>query len=485
MWPRISNEVNGDFGVDAKYGVTQSLTADLTYKTDFAQVEADEQQVNLTRFSLFFPEKRGFFLENQGTFTFGPSSRVPGAAASAAPRAVADPNDTPMLFYSRHIGIERGYAVPIQAGGRLTGRAGRFSVGVLNIQSEDERLSAARATNFTVARVKRDILRKSGIGAIFTGRSIAQNGVGSNEAYGIDGTFAFYDDLAINTYWAQTRTPGRTGDDTSYRAQLDYTGDRYGVQLERLVVGDDFNPEVGFLRRGDMRRHFGEFRFRPRPRGSKRIRKYFSSASFAYIENGAGRLETRGVDGEAAIEFHNTNRLFVGYSNTYEFLPRPFAIVPGVTLPVQGDDYSSARAGFTLGPQHMVAGTIVLEHGSFYGGHRTSVTWTRGRVNVTSQLTLEPRVSFDAVELVEGSFVSRLVGSRITYTMTPLMFVSALVQYNSSSSLVAANLRLRWESQPGSELFVVWNEQRDTLARGFPELTNRALIVKVNRLFRF
>jgi hypothetical protein len=480
--PRISNDVSGDFGVDAKYGVTQSLTADLTYKTDFAQVEADEQQVNLTRFSLFFPEKRDFFLENQGTFAFASGSR---SFVSAASSALTDPNDTPLLFYSRRIGLERGRAVPIQAGGRLTGRAGRFSVGVLNIQAEAEQLAAAPATNFTVARVKRDILRKSSIGAIFTGRSIAQHAIGSNEAYGIDGTFAFYDDLAINTYWAQTRSSGRTGDDTSYRAQLDYTGDRYGVQLEHLMVGDDFNPEVGFVRRVDMRRNFGQLRFSPRPRRSKRVRKYFASGSFSYIENGAGRLETRQVDGEAAIEFHNTNRLFVGYSNIYEYVPLPFPIAPGITLPVQGYDYSSARGGFTLGPQRKsLAATVMIEHGTFYSGHKTSVSLTRGRTNVTSQLTLEPRVSFDTVELAEGSFVSRLVGSRVTYTMTPLMFVSALVQYNSSSNLVAANVRFRWEYQPGSELFVVWNEQRDTFARGFPELANRALIIKVNRLFR-
>jgi hypothetical protein len=482
--PKISNDLNGDFGVDVKYGITQSLTADFTYNTDFAQVEADEQQVNLTRFSLFFPEKRDFFLENQGTFAFGGSvsSRPSGGGGTGAN---ADPSDTPLLFYSRRIGLNQGYAIPIEAGGRLTGRAGRFSLGLLNIQADDEPMSVSRPTNFSVARLKRDILRKSSLGAIFTGRSVAQNGVGSNEAFGVDGTFAFYDNLSIDTYWSRTRTDGLAGDDTSYRAQLDYAGDRYGVQLERLVVGEHFNPEVGFLRRSDMRRSFGQFRFSPRPRSGKRIRRYSSTGSFAYIENGAGRLETRDWDGELAVEFHNADRAFVGYANTYDFLLQPFPIATGLTLPVQGYQFASARAGFTLGPQRTIAGTFSIEHGTFYSGHKTTLNWNRARVNVTPQLSLEPRFSLDTVDLVEGSFTSALVGSRVTYTPTPRMFVSALVQYNSTSNIVAANVRLRWEYQSGSELFVVWNEQRDTLARGGPELANRAFIVKINRLFRF
>jgi hypothetical protein len=483
--PIVSRDLRGDWGVDVKYGITQSVTSDFTYNTDFAQVEADEQQVNLTRFSLFFPEKRDFFLENQGTFAFGGGAAFGPAGGGGSGGGVnANPSDTPLLFYSRRIGLNGGRAIPIDAGGRVTGRAGRYSIGLLNIQADDEAASGTRATNFSVARVKRDFLRKSSVGAIFTGRSIGQNGAGSNEAYGIDGTFAFYDNLSINTYWAQTRTDHLAGEDTSYRGQLDYAGDRYGVQVERLVVGRHFNPETGFLRRGDMRRSFGQFRFSPRPARSTRIRRLFSMGSLAYVENGAGQLETRDWDGEFAVEFQNSDRFFVGYSNTYELLPQPFTVATGVTLPVRGYDFASVRTGFNLGPGRRVAGSLAIEHGTFYSGHKTTFSWNRGRVNVTPQLSVEPGVSIDWVDLLEGSFMSRLVGSRVTYTVTPLMFASALVQYNSNGNVVAANVRLRWEYSPGSELFVVFNEQRDTLARGFPGLANRAFIVKVNRLFR-
>jgi hypothetical protein len=474
--PEISNDLGGDVGLDVKYGVTQNLSADFTYNTDFAQVEVDEQQVNLTRFSLFFPEKREFFLENQGTFSFG---GIPTTGQ------MAGTGDAPILFYSRRIGLSEAQAIPIVAGGRLTGRVGPYSVGALNIQTDDDREARAQATNFSVVRLKRDLLRRSSVGVLFTGRSVGISGSGSNLAYGADGTFAFFNDLAINTYWARTETEGLDGDDTSYRAQLDYAGDRYGVQVERLVVGEHFNPEVGFLRRDDMRRSFGLFRFSPRPSSMESIRKFSYTGSIAYVENGEGRLETREQVGEFAIEFQNSDRFSVAYSGNYEFLPRPFQIAPGVILPIGGYDFDAVRVGFNLGQQRTVSGNLLVEQGTFYSGDRTAVGFSRGRVNVTPQLSLEPSYSVNWVDLVEGAFTTHLLSSRVTYTMTPLMFVSALVQYSSSVNAVTSNVRLRWEYRPGSELFIVYNEERDTLSRGFPTMANRAFIVKINRLFRF
>ena len=154
--PKISNDLGGDLGLDVKYGLTQNLTADLTVNTDFAQVEADTQQINLTRFSLFFPEKREFFLENRGLFAFGGAGRSGFGGGGG---------DTPVLFHSRQIGLHQGQEVPIEVGGRLTGRVGAFSLGVVNIQTGDATVSGAPATNFSVVRVKRDILRRSSIGA--------------------------------------------------------------------------------------------------------------------------------------------------------------------------------------------------------------------------------------------------------------------------------------------------------------------------------
>ena len=474
--PTISNALGVDIGADVKYGITQNLTADLTVNTDFAQVEADEQQVNLTRFSLFFPEKREFFLENQGTFAFGGAGTGPSGAVGG---------DTPILFYSRRIGLNEGRVVSIQVGGRLTGRVGTFSVGMLNIQTANEPAPGARATNFSVMRVKRDVLRRSSVGAIFTGRSVSTLSAGSNQTYGVDGTFAFYNHLSINTYWAKTRTGGLSGSDTSYLGQIDYEGDRYGARVEHLVVGDGFNPEVGFVRRDDIRRSFGELRFSPRPQSVASIRKISWTGSVAHTENNAGRLETRDWDGEFAIEFENSDRFLVAYADTYEFLPRPFSIAPDIIIPVGGYDFANVRTGFTFGTQRRWAGRVSAEHGSFFSGHKTGLTLSQGLVEISPQFSVEPSVSINWVDLAEGVFTTTLVGSRATYTMTPFSFVSAFLQYSSSANVVSANVRLRWEYQPGSELFVVYNDERNTRTRRFPDLQNRAFIVKINRLFRF
>jgi hypothetical protein len=469
--PTLSNDADGDLGVDVKYGVTQNLTADLTYNTDFAQVEADEQQINLTRFSLFFPEKREFFLENQGIFFFG------GATTGSG--------DTPALFYSRRIGLDAGRQVPIEAGGRLTGRVGAYTVGLLNIQTDDVRATEVRGTNFSVVRLKRDVFRRSSIGALFTNRSVGQGGVGANTAMGVDGTFTFYNNLAINTYWARTRTDGVRDDDSSHRAQLDYNGDRYGVQFDRLRVGSHFNPEVGFVRRSDIRRTLGELRFSPRPRRISAVRRYWWMGSVDYFENGPGRVDSRERSGEFALEFQNGDRFSVLYTNTYEFIPRPFRIASNVTLPVGGYAWDALRVGYNLGQQRRVLASLALEYGTFYNGHRTALSASRGRVSLTPQFSLEPTYSLNHVDLAQGAFTSHLAGSRVSYAMSPRMFASALLQYNSASNAMSANVRLRWEYRPGSEFFVVYNDERDTRAAGFPELATRAFIVKVNRLLRF
>jgi hypothetical protein len=480
--PRVLNDRSADFGFDMKYAVTQNLAADFTYNTDFAQVEADQQQVNLTRFSLFFPEKREFFLENQGTFSFG------GVAVGSLN---AGTSDAPILFYSRRIGLNAGRQVPLELGARLTGRAGRYSIGLINIQSGAEVQAGAQSTNFTVARLKRDVLRRSSVGLMFTNRSVGASGVGENHAYGVDGTFAFFENLQLNTYWARTETSGRLepvqrqADDTSYRAQLAYAGDRYGVEIERLDIGDDFDPEIGFVRRDDMVRDFAQFRFSPRPRRTSAIRKYVYQGSLEYIENGVGRLDTRQRALEFTLDFQNADKVSLIYTNSFEFLPAPFAISSGIILPIGGYSFDTLRLNYNMGQQRTVSANLSAEYGTFYNGHKTTLTVARGRMPVTSQLSVEPTYSFNHVSLVEGEFITHLAGSRVTYTMTPLMFVSALVQYNSGTSAVSANARLRWEYQPGSELFVVYNEERSTLSRPFSSLSNRAIIVKINRLFRF
>jgi hypothetical protein len=470
----ISNDVGGDVGLDVRYALTQNLSADFTYNTDFAQVEADEQQVNLTRFSLFFPEKREFFLENAGLFSFG------GAGGGG----FGGGNSAPILFYSRRIGLEGGQEVPILGGGRLTGRTGAYSVGLINTQTNDDAERGVPSTNFTVARVRRDILRRSAIGAILTRRSDTAGGLGSAETYGVDADFAFFENLEFQASLAQTKNPGVDGGDTSFRARMQYDGDLYGLTIDRIGIGENFNPGVGFVRRGDIQRTFAQARYSPRPAGIAAIRQFQFQAQTQYVENNAGLVETREFQGQAQIQFENSDQLQFQYTDAYEFVPRVFRVATGVDIPVGGYEGDTVRAQFNLGQQRRVSGNLGIERSEFYGGRRWAYSYG-GRVNVHSQLSMEPSVSFNDVETPYGDFTTQLYSSRVTYTLTPLMFVSGLLQYNSSSNSLSTNVRLRWEYQPGSELFVVFNEGRDTLGDGAPDLQNRALIVKFNRLFRF
>lgn len=475
--PAVRNAVGGNVGLDLKYGVTQNLAADFTYNTDFAQVEADDQQVNLTRFSLFFPEKREFFLENQGLFAF--------AQNVGSNNNNNNTSEIPTVFYSRRIGLEAGRQVPIDAGGRLSGRVGRYSVGLLSIRTGDEDRLGLPATQFTVARLRRDVLRRSAVGAIYTRRSHAASGPGASESYGVDGGFAFFENLNFNTFWARTVNPGVTGGDTSYQVQMNYNADRYGVTMQRLYVGEQFDPQVGFKRRSDFLKQRASFRFSPRPRHRFRsVRKFSYQASIEFFDNHLGQMETRERRGEFSIDFQTSDRFQLDYTNSYELLTRPFEVATGVTIPAGGYDVTSLRIEYELGQQRAVSGTWFVETGPFYGGDLTRFGFSGGRVKVSQRLALEPGVQINRVTLPYGDFTSRLVSARATYTITPDLFVSSLVQYNSSNASLGANVRLRWEYQPGSELFVVYNEGRDT-ARGAGDLQSRALIVKLNRLFRF
>ena len=471
--PPVRNDTSRDAGFDLKYGVTENLTADFTYNTDFAQVEVDEQQVNLTRFPLFFPEKREFFLEGQGIFDFG------GAVSSASGGAGL----TPLLFFSRRIGLNSGAQVPIDAGGRLTGKVGPTTIGLIDVRAGDT--AATPSTNFSVVRVKQDVGRRSNIGLLYTGRSNAVSRPEMSQAYGVDATVGLYTNWTINAYWAKSDTPGITSHDTSYRANVSYNGDRYGVTYEKLRVDSGFSPEVGFLRRSAFDRQYGSLRFSPRPKRSKRIRKYNYSANYDYIANPTGRLESRDVNAGWGITFQNGDGFNAQVGRSYEYLPAPFAIAPGVRLPVGGYGFGDIGATWTQGNQHRIAGSFSLTHGSFYNGSRTTLSYSGARIELSPRLSLEPSVSFNAVDLEQGSFTTRLLSNRTTFTVTPRMFISGLVQYNSSTSAVSTNLRARWEYRPGSELFVVYTDERDTSLTGMPELKNRAFVVKMNRLFQF
>jgi hypothetical protein len=486
--PPVSNDFGSEIGGDARYSITPNLTADVTVNTDFAQVEIDEQQVNLTRFSLFFPEKRDFFLEGRGVFDFARGGVGAGGFNAGA-------TDTPFLFYSRRIGLNAGRVVPIDAGGRLTGKVGPYALGIVNIQTGDEAVSQTEATNFTVLRVKRDVLRRSAIGVMATNRSVSAMGTGSNQTYGVDGSFGLTRDLSLGAYWARTATTGLQGDDRSYEGRFDYNADRYGARVEHLAVGANFNPEVGFVRRTDFNRSFAELRFSPRPARIKSVRKFTWTGSAEYIETGAGVVDTRVWQAHFGTEFESSDQFSLDFARTYEMLGTPF-IPAGSPVPIAPGGYSfnDISASYQFGAQRRVSGAIALRVGEYYNGTIRSLTLgpggnSPGRVSVHRQLSVEPTFSITRIELPDASFTTRLARARVDYAFTPLMFASGLLQYSSADRTFSTNLRFRWEYAPGSELFLVYTDERNTTDDGLSPtavrgLKSRVFVVKLNRLFR-
>jgi hypothetical protein len=483
--PPVSNRFDRDIGIDAKYGITSNVTFDATVNTDFAQVEIDEQQVNLTRFSLFFPEKRDFFLEGQGIFDF----------ASAGGGGFRTP-DVPIMFFSRRIGLDGGQPVAIRGGARLTGRMGKTSLGLLEIQTDEG--AQTPATNFLVARVKRDVLRRSNIGLIATrrsprasagpGRPAALDGAGgasgSNTLVGVDTSWNFFENVQAGTYYARSDTAGLTGDDSSYRGYFRYVHDRYGLETERMKVGDAFNPDVGYVPRPDITRTDAVARFSPRIRSVRSLRRLEWNAEVERFVNGHDQLETRVGSGTFRVEFNSSDVLTATYRNDYEFVTAPFRISGGPLLPVGAYEFNEGVVQFNAGAQRAVSGRFTLTAGEFYSGHRRQFEYS-GRVKVSSQLAFEPRVLASHISLAEGTLTTKLLGARTTYTVTPRMFVSGLVQYNSSLNTIESNIRWRWEYQPGSDFYVVYTDARDTIGPRSALLMNRGLAIKATRLLRF
>jgi hypothetical protein len=479
----VTNDVEPDAGIDAKVGITANLTGDITVNTDFAQVEVDEQQVNLTRFNLSFPEKRDFFLEGRGIFDFGKG----GPTGSQAGASNASASLTPSLFYSRAIGLNAGREIPINAGGRVTGKAGKYSIGFLNIQTRKEEISQTPTTNFTVARLKRDILRRSSVGMMVTNRSESTVVPGeSNLAYGGDANFSFFQNVSFGGYYSKSEVDGRNDDNQSYQGRFDYAADRYGAQVQFLDVGLNYNPEVGFVRRYGFDRTYASARFSPRPRTHfKRIRQFTYQASLEYIENAAGQLETRNQTGRFAAEQQNSDIFIVEGGANYELLVESFPIAPGVRIPKGSYNFNDVTFSYQMGQQRRLSGTVMYQTGQFYDGTINAYGFTTARYAILKQWSIEPSIQINDVKLPSGDFTTKLIRARTDYGFSSRMFVSGLMQYSSTGNLFSSNFRFRWEYRPGSELFVVYTDERDTTRPGYPELRNRAFVVKVNRLVRF
>jgi hypothetical protein len=335
--------------------------------------------------------------------------------------------------------------------------------------------------------VRRDVFSRSSIGGMFANRSVSlvADG-GSNQTYGLDGSFS-RGDVTFAGYYAQTRTPDLDGDDASYLSSLNYNGDLLGASASFLRVDSQFNPEVGFLRRRGFEETSASARISPRPASIEWLRRLSLQGNVSYLENQAGGfVESRDRQGRFTVELESSDVVDFGFNDTYEFLEDPFRI-SGVTVPPGEYAFQDWEVALGLGLQRWYSGTVSYQWGEFYDGTRRTLGLRTGRINVSDRMSLEPSLSFNSVELPGGSFRNDLAVTRINYAFTPRMFFGGLVQYNSASNSVSTNMRLRWEYMPGSELFIVYTEARDTepeLGDRWSELANRGFTIKLNYLLR-
>lgn len=465
---RTATKADGaaEFGFDAKIGVTQSLTADLTYNTDFAQVEADEQQVNLTRFNLFFPEKRPFFLENAGIFGFG------------TPQSVD-------VFFSRRIGIEGSRQVPIIGGGRLSGRVGGLGVGLLDVQTDGVNPSGTvgrtPGRNFGVGRVIYELPHRSRIGAIAVTRLNTDSTGDHNVVIGVDGKLGIGEAVSLDAYAARSATPGRHQGAVAFNLSGTYTTRKWEVGSAVRQVDDGFNPEAGFLERPSFR--FYNFRLlrHLRTPNIPWFRETRPHLTFRQYDDVDGRPQSRLLHIDSHFVFANGSFFELpGFNLTREALRDTFQIAKHVRVkPGVYDHFEWATIFNTnLSAPYSFSGSITI--GGFYTGHRKGATASfNARPN--DHLNASLRLSYDNVDLAEGSFDRKLIGVRLAYAFTPRMFLQSLTQYNNETESLSANIRFGWLGPAGTGLFIVYNEGRATGEES--GLVNRALVVKFSRQF--
>ena len=453
-----------EFGADAKFGVTPSLTLDLTYNTDFAQVEVDEQRTNLTRFSLFFPEKRPFFLENAGMFSAGTPQLVD-------------------LFFTRRIGIDSaGSPVPIRAGGRLTGRAAGLTIGALEIVTEGLEGSQP-ANSYSVARVVRELSSRSRIGALAVQRVAVDSTGDRNATYAVDGRIGMGEAWTIDWWGAKTNTPSLTGDDFGYSMRAAYATADWANNARIVQVGPALNPEVGFLNRTGGYRFYDLtlMRFVRNPRWP-RFKQWNPHVSYQGYYGLAGFYQSGRIHVDMTeVELASGTRVGPELNLFHEGLNVPFEIAPGIFLPVGSYDYPVYGFDWTFDPSAPFSFVARGDFGPFYNGTRNggSVTFTYRRgASLSSSLLFD----YNDVKLDQGAFTRRLIGTRIGYFFTPRIFAQSLVQYNNQARVWSANARFGWLSTAGTGLFVVYNdgENADGFFRwGRPQA--RSLVVKFTR----
>ena len=469
-----ASTMRGDYayGADLKYSINSGLTLDGTFNTDFAQVEVDDQQINLDRFNLFFPEKRPFFLENAGIFTVNNQS--------ASGRRLGQTE----LFFSRRIGIsDAGTQIPIQAGARLSGKVtDDLTVGVINMQTEGI-AGVAGANNFSVTRVRRDLPNRSSIGGLFVNRQ----GTGQlsraddyNRTYAVDGRWGIGQNGMVSGFYGGTQTPGLVGRDHALTLSGTYNSEMWRISSGYKENGEDFNPEVGFVARTGFRNYDLAVQNTSRPEGFLKFQELRPHMSYSHFWNFDGITETTYLHTHFQGEFEDSSSAGFAYDVRSENVFDTFS-VSGLAIPPGRYDWAEMSSSVNYDRSAPVSAGVRAEFGGFFGGSIVTVR-PSVRARIGEIFNLQLSYSRNDIDLPSGTTVTNLTSVRAGYNFSPRVFVQTLLQHNDSAQLWSMNFRLGWLQDANTGLFLVYNETEGILDY-VPTGAGRSVIVKYSYLF--
>ncbi len=494
----INEPLGGTYtgGGDISYRITSNLVSNTTFNTDFTETQADAMQVNLTPYSLYYPEKRAFFLEDASMFQFGglgaPQVGGPGGGAPPPNGAPGGPPPDFLPFYSRMIGLPDGLEVPIHFGEKLTGKIGRFDVGLVDVETGNLRQdgrTVAEGTNLAVARVKYNFWRQSYIGAMFTdGDPLGET---HNQMEGIDLKLATSDilntdkNLSLTLFGSKTQTSGVTGQNASYGGELTYPNDLITFDSKWYVIGQNYDPLLGFVNRRGVRDSTTMLQFGPRPRFWN-IRQMLFMASYTNYYSLVHRATETTVLQLSPLQWTFNSGESIGYMYmvNYDALFQPWAINPGTNLPVGGYHYGSHNFNAGSSPTRPLSFNLGYSFGPFYGGTNRQatfgITW-KTDTHLSTSVTLQE----NWIALPEGRFNTSLAMLNLSYSFTNHISLANLVQYNSQSRSIGLQSRLRWILRPGTELWVVLND--NYIENQFDRFASAqtSLRIKFDHTFRF
>ena len=463
----VDTDPDGNAGFDLKYNLTPSLTLDGTYRTDFAQVEVDDQQVNLDRFNLFFPEKRPFFLENAGFFSVGNPGEVD-------------------LFFSRRIGLNQaGEEIPIIGGGRASGKVGLWNVGLLDMQTEDQNLTPSN--NFGVVRISRELPNRSAVGGIFVNRQgsgdLAQDN-GYNRTYAIDGKWGIGRNSLVSGFVAKTDTPGVESRDHAYNLRARILYPKWDLDAGYQEVADLFNPEVGFLTRRGYRKPDVRVMTRFRPKDFIKLQEVRPHATVRGFWGFDGFQETGYAHLDNHWQFKDSTEVHTGMNLTREGLRVPFEIYPGIFVPPGTYDNAEAQLVYMSNQGAPLSVNLQTFLGGFFSGNRVTLNPTV-RFRPSEIFQAEVAYSRNDVNLPQGDFNTNLWRTRLSYSFNTRIFTQALIQYNDRADIWSMNLRFGWLQAANTGLFIVYNDSHGLydLYPDRPERTDRSLTIKFSRMF--